>query len=111
MGLGRPTERWIGLAKRQEGTNRGCLSQSGEELQNSGSGWRSATFKAVNRELGKAVRKCLLVFMVGQRCRQPWLGCHRELQDVRDLPTKLPEPNKLPKRLSTSRALQLSKPS
>lgn len=47
MGLGRPAE----AGRDQEGLSK----QSGKELQNSSGQWRSATFKAVNRELGKAV--------------------------------------------------------
>lgn len=65
MDLGRLAKRWTGLAERWEGTKRSRLSQRGEGLLNSGGGWRSATFKVVNEELRKEVRKCLLAAVVG----------------------------------------------
>lgn len=55
----------MGLAEMWEGTKSSCLSRSGEGLLSLGGGWRSATLKAGNEELGKEVRQCLLGSMVG----------------------------------------------
>lgn len=65
MGLGRLAKRWMCLAERREGPKRSRLSPSGEGLLNPGDGWRSATFKAMNKMLEKEIRKCLLVTVVG----------------------------------------------
>ena len=110
-GLGRLAKRWMGLAERWEGTKRSRLNQSGERLLNAGGGWRSATFKAVNKEL-EEVRKFLLVSMVGAEVQaalgrvSSWATGGEGLADKR-----LFGPNKLPKYLPTSGVLWLPKPS
>ena len=96
-GLGRLAKRWMGLAERWEGTKRSHLNQSGERLLNAGGGWRSVTFKAVNEELEKEVRKFLLVSMVGAEAQaalgrvSSWAAGGEGLADKAVWPQQAPE--------------------